>query len=146
MFPGRLCFVGVLILVGCAAKPIATLPDAEYQKYGNALATAHTCNAAGHISPDLAALGIGKMREALRNVSYDDVRLQSTIRKYSQQTRTASDCNNLSLVFHGWKQEGEKEAEQSRWQANENQRIMESVRQKQTYCNRIGTQVLCNSY
>ena len=137
-----LCLVSVVGLTGCASY---SFTESDYSSFAYSWVAVQTCSEYGHMDADTAAAGMLFMRKKLGQASYDKVALERAIYKAKQGSITPSECRKLSVTVKGW----EKQQAQQQQEINELNRAAENFKNsmpKQTYCNRIGTQVFCNTY
>lgn len=137
-----LCLVSVVGLSGCASY---TFQDTDYGSFAKAWANTHSCNEQGFIDSDVAASGVQHMKRRLSYSQHDQNRLNAAINSLSSNKPSISECRVLAMQIRGW----EKQQAQQQQEINEMNRAAENFKNsmpKQTYCNRIGTQVFCNSY
>lgn len=135
-------------LVGCAATP---KPELSRDKAGEFLgywAVIHKCNEQGLMGPDVAAYGIRHLKSNMDMYSYDQERISRDLRAFISDPRSASKevCNHLSMEVAKQKQQDDILRKNSEIDAAQNQRLLNNLRGTNTYCNKIGNQVFCNSY
>lgn len=143
----KLWWMFVLVLAGCASAPAPVMTDANYQQTGRTYAALHRCNQDGHISPELAAQGIAHMNQQVSVTSYQPARIEQEIAKYRNAGPIPAEvCRDLAMTVEQWNQQKATNATNQAYWAQQNQQYINSTRSVNTYCNRIGTQTLCNSY
>lgn len=139
------CFVGSLVLVGCASP----LPEHVYENYGTTHANLTSCVQQGYISPSSAAIGYDILNGHVANHSYDSARLQSEVSSRSARKQSESFCRTFEAQMLSRDRQLSRQR-QDRQETNEALRsATEAIRAatpKQTYCNKIGTQVFCSTY
>ena len=137
----------VVGLVGCASAPKPELPDSTYAQLGTDWVATQKCAVEGLITADTAAQRRGQFHAYLGKFTHDSQRVARSIA--SAERTVAVDrayCTELAIqVATRTRQIQNQNAATEQFRA-ENQRIIDSTKSKQTYCNRIGTQTFCNSY
>ena len=140
------CFVGSLVLSGCSTYTF-TSHDYDYVAYHSAAIRA--CSEKGLMPPDAAATGNLIIRQRLTTSDYDRSELDRTIGKFEKRNFDTQACRNATVAVIGWQKEISQQREDRR-ETNEALRsATESIRAatpKQTYCNKMGTQVFCSTY
>lgn len=140
-----LVLVSVVGLVGCATP----LPDSMYSNYGTTYANLTNCVQQGYISPASAAIGYDILNGHIANHTYDATRLQNEVSSRSARKQSESFCKTFEAQMLTRDRQLSRQR-QDRQETNEALRsATESIRSatpKQTYCNKIGNQVFCNTY
>ena len=138
--------IAALVLTGCATTK-QELTSYDYEKVAVTYAGSHRCVIAGHIPPENAALGMNYSTAGLSGATYDASRLQQRIDQLENLPSWPSEqeCNQLAITIEREKQRiatnnQNNQANQEAWDRAVNNRS------KQTYCNKIGTQLFCNTY
>lgn len=140
--------VFVSVLVGCTytPKPKPQMTENLYLSFAYSWNAIHKCAAAGYMPPDTAALGIRYMESSLSKFSYTEYSLANALAKQKDVSLTLAECNTEAVSIHNMKQQIDIHNAAVDQRQAETQRILESTRPKQTQCNRIGTQVFCNTF
>ncbi len=131
---------------GCAVnKPI--MGDNEYSQLTKFWYVVDYCTQQGWIDPDTAARGKRYITANVYRYSFDSDRFNREVYSLSQNTIKPSeqDCRKGAMLIHERKQN----IELANQNASEQQQAIQNIinnRPVQTYCNKIGNQVLCNSY
>lgn len=135
-----------LILAGCATQRPQMSED-QYQSFARTWATIGFCNNKGWIDSDTAARGQTYVNSAVGTYTFDRDRMGNALAQVGKAAPPSQeDCRMLSMNIHQRKQQIENQNAQNATQQQEAQKIINSTKSTQTYCNKIGTQVLCNSY
>lgn len=141
----------VLLLSGCATEK-QDMPFANYEGFALNEAIINKCVAQGDMDYNTAATGKNIVAQRLNSWRYDPVIYQNVlngqIAKFSGGV-SKEDCNTKGMDIAQSAQQIQQAYEQERiQQANISQlnQTLQNMQPKTTYCNRIGTQVLCNTY
>lgn len=140
---------GVLVLSGCATtKP--ELPDAQYYGFARAWHTVGWCAHNGWMDPATAASGKTYISTTINGYSYSQDKL-AQLDKSPDLTKTISeikesDCRDAAVSIQARKQQIENQNDTARIQSQNIQNIINATKPTSTYCNKIGTQVFCNSF
>lgn len=137
--------VAGLILVGCAATPKPELQVMQYQSAARDMFAVHSCTATGKLSPELGALGDTYLKSRVSQYSFDTARLNAATQEASNTPITSEECNVLAMKIQKRKQQIDIQ-NQNNQMATEQMNAINNQRSNQTYCNKIGTQVFCNTY
>lgn len=135
------------VLAGCAtAKP--QMPDENYGRFARGWAGIHHCNAAGNIDPEVTALARTYIVSSLNPYSYDRVRIETEARQQAESSArpTIQECRELAAMVYSRKQQIDNQNATAAIQQREAQSMINATKPTNTYCNKIGTQVLCNSF
>lgn len=141
-----LSVLGVVVLFGGCATP-APLSEDGYERTAIMYAGSYRCGVQGFIAPDNAALGMQYSRSGLTGWTYDSAKLEQRVQVLKQRSNWPSkeECNELAMTIHTRKQQINVNNQNAKAdQDSINQAI--NNRPTQTYCNKIGSQLLCNSY
>lgn len=145
MFSSRLsglCLVGAVILSGCASYKFSSN---DYEHFAFQWSAANYCSKVGLMDAETAATGMRLMTRKLSNSTYDPALLNQAVGKFNGRTFAPEGCRNAAVTINGWKNiltaQKEDDAETARLSD-----AFKNTAPKQTYCNRIGTQLLCNTY
>ena len=136
------------LLVGCATQPKPEMSSEDYTKFSKTWIGIHLCNNKGWISPDIAAKGKRFATGILNQYSYTVDRIDQGIRNQEAQgySPTQGDCNELAMLIAEKDQQIAIHNQQVDNNHVANQEYINSTKLKNTYCNKIGTQVFCNTY
>lgn len=144
-FRKAMALVLITGLTACAATPKPELQVMQYQSAARSIFVVHSCTATGKLSPELGALGDSYLKGTINQYSYDVSRLAAAAKETSNTPVTTEECNVLAMSI-------QKQRQQIDIQNQNNQLALDQVntlnnqRSKQTYCNKIGTQMFCNTY
>lgn len=133
-----LVLISVVGLSGCATQ----LPDSMYANYGTAHANLTSCVQQGYISPSSAAIGYDILNGHIANHTYDNNRLQNEVAIRSARKQTESFCK----TFEAQMLSRDRQLTRQRQDSREMNEAIRAATPKQTYCNKIGNQVFCNTY
>ena len=134
-----LVLVSLVGLSGCASYTFKS-HDYDYVAYHSV--AINSCGGQGLMDADTAATGNRIIKRRLATADYDHTELLRTIGKFEKRSFDAQACRNASVAVLGW----QKEISQQRQDTRETNEAIRAVTPKQTYCNKIGTQVLCSTY
>ena len=138
---------GVIILGGCAT-PKPYLQESQYKSIAQLFTAVHKCVVNGHMSPETGALGKRYIAANLSNYQFDMQKFanEAQVMSSSGSVEPAQgDCNSIAMEIAGRKNQIDQQNQEAQ-QAAQAWQNYESNRPKQTYCNQIGTQTLCNTY
>ncbi|HPZ57557.1 hypothetical protein [Ottowia sp.] len=129
----------VLGIVGCASQPKPELTPEEYSQTAQQSNLLEECIASGHISSETGGRGIRYMQNYLRTKTYSASVLEAerTFWKKRPIEATGRTCNFLGAKINQIKDEP------AYVQPTYNPEI---TRNRQTFCNKIGSQVFCSSF
>lgn len=136
----------VVVLSGCATtKP--QLASEGYSKVAMNYVGSYRCGEKGYISSEIASLSMQYSVSSLNGISYDQERLKQQIQQYEQRTDWPSKegCNQIAMMAQTQK----RQIDINNQNSAANQEFMNQTlnnRPKPTYCNKIGTQLFCNTY
>lgn len=130
--------LGSLVLVGCASA----LPDSMYENAGYGQAAMNSCVRQGFMRPEVAAQGQEIMYRFINQHTYDRARLESEIASRSARRQTEAQCKKIETDILATKYKQDR----NRQDAREMNEAIRAATPKQTYCNKVGTQVFCSSY
>ena len=135
IFPVILVVLGV---AGCATAPKPEMTEQQYSEASRNWYALQKCNQLGYIPPDVAASGVHNFNQNLAGYSFDAGKLTAMARMLeSSYSPTPGDCNQIALVIHT--NTPKVVAQQPAYAAP-------VYAPKNTFCNRVGTQMLCNSF
>lgn len=143
--------IGVIIcglfLAGCATQR-PSLPEGRYVSFAKGWAGIHHCNASVDISPEIAALARTYIVSSLNPYTYDRLRIEAEVerQKQSEVRPSIQDCRELSATVYARKQQIDNQNSAAAIQQQNIQNMINATKSTNTYCNKIGTQVLCNSF
>lgn len=132
-----------LTLAGCATqKP--QMGEGDYSRFSKGWAAIHQCHSSGYIDADTAALAKRYVGGTMQQYVFDSNKMDNQANWYLRNGSLPSqdDCRNLAVAVRARQQQiVENTAQLS---AQSNPAIV--TKPTSTYCNRIGTQVFCNSF
>lgn len=136
----------VIGLAGCAAqKP--QMPDEKYAAITRGWITLTECIRNGDIDSDIGARGKAYIFSTVSEYQHDADKLRNTeIKMRKNLSVSKADCRELAVAIQTRKQQIENQNATAEMQRQEVQNIINSTKSTHTYCNKIGTQVLCNSF
>ena len=125
-------------IAGCATTPKPELTEQQYSEASKQWYALHKCNQQGYIPPEVAASGVRLFNQNLVGYSYDSGKLTAMARTWENSYSLSSgECNQMALVIHT--NIPKVVAQQPAYAAP-------VYVPKNTFCNRVGTQMLCNSF
>lgn len=136
-----------VLLSGCATqKP--PLADYQYSAFATQLIGIHKCVASGYMAPDIGARGQQYSMANLNTWQYDQNYFMSRAKQIADSVSPSqSDCNTMAMSIAQTKNQIDAHNEQVARETQAWQDLQNHQQQnKTTYCNRIGTQTICNSY
>jgi len=136
-----------LLLVGCASTPRPELPDAGYAVAAQEIVGGTKCGTLGYTSPESASLGVAYIKSDLNAYRYDLSRMTTQLQVTEQNFPTVSReaCNKFAM----WVSERTRQIDTHNQNAQDQQESLQNMinnRPRQTYCNRVAGQTLCNTY
>jgi hypothetical protein len=134
-------------LVGCATQR-PQMSDEQYRMFSQGWAVLHHCNQEGWIDADTTARGRAYAAAAMRQYQFDPQRIDSealTQIRYGDKPAQAT-CRELAVSVARRKQQIEIHNAQVTQQEQMIQNSFNNTKPTQTYCNKIGNQVMCNSF
>lgn len=136
-----------LVLAGCAAQKPQMSVD-QYEMFAKGWAYLHHCNANGFIDPATTARGRTYAVSSMNRYSFDGALMDGKARdQINYGTRPSQqECRSLASSIEGRKQQIDNQNATAEMQQREAQNMINATKPINTYCNKIGTQVLCNSY
>ena len=135
-----------LLLAGCATqKP--QMPEDKYQSLVRGWIGISECIRSGWIDADIGVRGRSYVIAAANTYQYDSVKFKE-IEQRMRGTLNISqtDCREIAVSIQSRKQQIDNQNATAEMQRQEVQSIINNTKSTQTYCNKIGTQVLCNSF
>lgn len=141
-------------ITACATSPVAKqpLPESMYENYTMIPYAMERCAFDGHLTPSEAADAAYVFREFIEsNFLVDNQKsvLTENIIREKRPSITRTDCIQLAMLSHDHKQMMAKRSAQETAKNRAIRDAIESINANkpvQTYCNRIGSQLICNSY
>lgn len=135
--------VAGLLLAGCATqKP--QMSEGDYSRFSKGWAAIHQCHSSGYIDTDTAALAKRYMGGTMQQYVFDSNKMDNQANWYLRNGSSPSqdDCRNLAVSVRTRQQQI---AENNAQLSAQSSPAM-GTKPTSTYCNRIGTQVFCNSF
>ncbi|QNP48919.1 hypothetical protein [Diaphorobacter aerolatus] len=139
-------------LVGCASSPVAKpeLDPAGYAGIASSYVAIPRCETSLKITAEQGSLARSAVNEQLSTYTYDPIRLQTHIDSISKSSPGVPEwkCSELAAKAAAYSQHKNSEAVRIKAQRNNNnnQPDYSIPRAQSTYCNKIGTQVFCNTF
>lgn len=142
--------IGVIIcglfLAGCATQR-PPLPESRYADISRGWITLTECIDTGRIDAATGARGKAYSISTINGYQHNPDKLRNTeISMRNSLTVSDADCRGLAMAIEYRKQQIENQNDAMAFQRQEIQNSINSTKPTQTYCNKIGTQVLCNSF
>ncbi len=146
----RWIILGLVIGFGGCATQKPQMPDSQYYGFAKAWHTIGWCAYKGWMDADTAARGKTYVATTMNQYSFDRERMDresrsSTVAAALDQV-TEGDCRNAAVSIQGRKQQIDNQNATAAIQQQETQNMINATKSTKTYCNKIGTQVLCNSF
>lgn len=135
-----------LVLAGCAAQR-PQMPTEKYASFAYAWNVVGYCAFKGWMDADTAARGKTYINSTVGAYSYSVETLRDTAIRNGDQVGgvTQEQCRTVAVEIHTRKQQIANQNLQTEMEQREIQNVINN-RPTQTYCNKIGNQLLCNSY
>ena len=136
----------LVALTGCATtKP--EMSSNDYAKYSRSWVAVHSCNTQGFIDRSTAATGLRYVQSNINQFIFNPDTLKENMDwlVVNNKPTPETDCRKLALTIQQRKQQIELNTTNASIQQQALQDLNNN-RPKQTYCNKIGTQVLCTTY
>lgn len=139
-----LVFLG---LVGCATQR-PQMPDEKYVFFADAWNTVSYCAYKGWMDADTAARGKTYINSVVNSYSYSPEDMADTIKGGAARLAivTEETCRMAAVNIHARKQQIANQNVQADMQQREAQNMINATKSTNTYCNKVGTQVLCTFY
>ena len=143
--------IGVILcwlsLAGCATQR-PPLPESRYASFAKGWAGIYHCNTSGNITPEVVSLARAYIVDSLSPYIYDRARIEA---EAAQQVKygtppSLQDCRELAATVYTRKQQIDNQNAPAALQQKSTQDMINATKSTQTYCNKIGTQILCNSF
>ena len=139
--------IGVIIcglfLAGCATQR-PQMDEATFTSFSRGWAVVHQCYSLNYIDVDMAAHARRQVNATMNRYEYDPAKITTQANWFVRYGNPPSqeDCQKLALVVRTKQQQiAESNAQASTYSAP----IIVN-QPSSTYCNKIGTQVFCNSF
>ena len=126
-------------VVGCASTK-QTMPEAKYYEFVHAANAGQKCSELGYFSAEESSVVIAVYGQALNSWAYDEAKILQIARETPVSVDTAL-CKKILVDVYVTKQKWEQ-ARQVQYQPTP----IPVTQPKNTFCNRVGTQLLCNSF
>lgn len=136
-----------LFLSGCAThKP--PLADNQYTAFATQLMSIQKCVADGYMTPDVGARGQQYSMANLNTWQFDQNYFLNRAKQIESSINPSqADCNTMAMNIVQIKNQIDAQNEQAQRDAAAWQNMQNTLNQnKTTYCNKIGTQTICNTY
>lgn len=140
-----LVFLG---LVGCVTVGKPNLPEAMYEQLAWKKVGISRCGQMGLISPEIASLGLAYSDSEFNRYVFDRTKLASVFDglNRSSESPNITQCNMWAM----WVMTVKRSVDINNQIVAEDERAIQSfinsTRPSTTYCNKIGSSVMCNSY
>ena len=136
-----------VVLTACAATPKPELPDSDYQPVANDFVTIDKCNAKGYMPVDTAASGLLYLNRKLERYSFNRDKLLSTPASNTLSINKEY-CNKIALIIQSEKQRLDRINQANSIVDTQEQGFLNGTinQQRSTYCNHIGSQILCTTH
>lgn len=141
-------FLIATLLVGCGTTPLAPLSDFGYKYSSEAFASVWRCGASGLIDPATAALGLTYVKSKyFTGVTVDRNRFNAAVDQLIKAPNEPNriECNTIAMDIHEQKRRIDINNQSVSASQDELSKILNNT-PKNTYCNKIGTQVFCTTY
>lgn len=136
-----------LALTGCATQR-PQMTEHQYDMFAKGWAGVHHCTTEGFIDAPTAARARTYAVTAMNQYSFDSALLDSKAKDqitYGERP-SQQDCRSLAATVEGRRQQIENQNASAAIQQQEAQNMINATKSTKTYCNKIGTQILCNSF
>lgn len=132
-----------LLLAGCATQR-PQMDEATYTSFSRGWAVVHQCYSLNHIDVDMAAHARRQVNATMNRYEYDPAKITTQANWFIRYGNPPSqeDCQKLALVVRTKQQQ----ITESNTQASIYSAPIIVNQPSSTYCNKIGTQVFCNSF
>lgn len=132
---------GIAALLSGCANP--QMPNDMYDQFAAGIAGIQKCGTSGMMSADSTVWAKYMLNARLGAYSYNQAFLESRYAAVAPGiTPTAPECNQLAIYAEQYKQN----VQASNAQIQATTQALQNNRPVNTYCNRVGTQTICNSY
>lgn len=135
------------LLSGCVTQN-PPLSDDQYTAFATLLTGIHKCVVTGYVTPEVGARAQSYAEGNLNTYQFNFEVLKSRISRVADTVNPSQgDCNTLAMQVAQRKNQIDANNEQVAREAQAWKNLSDSQNQnKTTYCNKIGTQTICNSY
>lgn len=139
--------LGVVVVSGCVAPQKLVMTPMEHKQFVVQLEGTRWCGQLGLMDLDTASRGMGYLSTTAANYAIDPYLVDSITKQLrAEGPPSAETCNSFAMHIldrkrHIAQSNASVEASQKAWSD-----IVKATRPTQTYCNKIGTQTLCNTY
>lgn len=132
-----------LFLAGCATQR-PQMDEATYTSFSRGWAVVHQCYSLNPIDVDMAAHARRQVNATMNRYKYDPAKITTQANWFIRYGNPPSqeDCQKLALVVRTKQQQ----IAESNSQASIYSAPIIVNQPSSTYCNKIGTQVFCNSF
>lgn len=142
-------FMGIafFLLSGCAVqKPL--LADDQYTAFATQLMSIQKCVADGIMTPEIGARGQQYSMANLNTWQFDRTYFLNRAKQIESSVKPSqADCNTMAMNIVQVKNQIDAQNDQAQRDAEAWQNMQNTLNQnKTTYCNKIGTQTICNTY
>lgn len=136
-----------LTLVGCATQR-PQMPDQNYVTLAGRWLMVDYCAWKGWMDVESAAKGRRYITNDITSWTYDANRFKSQVDELKPETEkvTQGDCRRMAVSIQERSQQIDNRNASNVIQQQEAQNMINATKSTKTYCNKIGTQVLCNSF
>lgn len=135
----------LVLLTGCATAPKPVLPEAQYSSAAWEWYAVSRCGTLGKMDLATASLGKTYLQSSLNEYVFDSNKMQAEINQINT-TPEQEQCNALAMKIINIKQRIAVNNEQVELNQRATQEVLNSTKIKNTYCNKIGSQLFCNTY
>lgn len=135
------------VIAGCATQR-PQMPLSYYEGFAGKWLVTDYCNWKGWMSPDVAARGHLYINSDISTWTYDASLLKNTMEDLRGRTQDLNqgDCRRMAASIEERKQKIDIHNTAVAQEERAAQNTLNATRPTQTYCNRIGNQVFCNSF
>ncbi|TDX09593.1 hypothetical protein EDF88_5008 [Buttiauxella sp. BIGb0552] len=146
----------LIFIAGCAQQK-QQMPEQHYKQFSVVTVATNACLKENYITPQEAGQSHANVALFLNSWTYDPVRFSAILAQTESSLKPSDinqeNCNILKAKIYQDTIEAQRYQEQAQAAAQQraiaNQQAVQSMQNsmpKTTYCNRIGTQVFCNTY
>ena len=128
-------------VVGCASAPKPEMPEEKYQEFATVGNAVTACVNANYFSVEANTTAIRVLGTQLNSWNYDRDKLRA-IAKTTEVSITEVECNKMAATILATQQRWDRQASQAASQPTP----VYIPQTRNTFCNRVGTQLLCNSF
>ncbi|WP_150704039.1 hypothetical protein [Pseudomonas fluorescens] len=140
--------VSALALLSGCATPKPNMPNSVYENFAQGYAVVQNCGISGQMSPDAALWSKRMLNNKLNTYAFDPAFLEGRYQAVnpSLSNPPAEVCNQFAMAAEEYKQRVQAGNAQVEANARAVESQIQNNRTVNTYCNKIGTQTICNSY